>query len=134
MSMVTGSDVTDEIETAKSEIAIARDYAAAPLVFSSDAADTLSSRDEGQLRANLPRIEGGWATVRDGVLKASGLAGEVARAIALFQDPDATEITVEQGNLARSVAERACKLKLAEVLEKEPDELSVEEGFICGQG
>ena len=132
MSIVTGNNVTDEVETAKSEIAIAREYAAAPLLFSSEAATLLTDRDDGQLRANLPRIEGGWTTVREGVLRAAGLTGEVAKVLARFENENAEEITEEQANLARTVAERACKLKLAKDQQKDPDELSVEQGYVCG--
>ena len=133
MSIVTGSNVTDEVETAKSEIAIAREYAAAPLLFSSDAATELSERDDGQLRANLPRIVGGWTTVRDGVLRAAALNGEIAKTLARFEDPEATEIKLEHATIARTVTERACKLKLARDQQKDPDELGVEEGFVCGE-
>jgi hypothetical protein len=132
MSTVTGSNVTDEVGAAKSEIAIAREYAAAPLLFSNEAATLLTQRDDGQLRANLPRIVGGWTTVRDGVLRAAGLTGEIAKTLARFEDTEAEEITVEQATLARTVAERACKLKLAKDQQRDPDELSVEQGYVCG--
>jgi hypothetical protein len=131
MTMV-GSNATDEIETAKSEIAIARDYAAAPLLFSSEAATQLTDRDDGQLRANLPSIVGGWTTVRDGVLAAAKLTGEIAKTLARFEDPAAEEITLEHATLARTVAERACKLKLAKDEQTDPDDLKVEQGYVCG--
>jgi hypothetical protein len=132
MSTVTGSNVTDEVETAKQEIAVAREYTAAPLLFSSEAATLLTDRDDGQLRANLPRIVGGWATVRDGVVAAARLTGEIAKMLARFENANAEEIAVEQATLARTVAERACKLKLAKDQQKDPDDLSVEQGYVCG--
>jgi hypothetical protein len=121
-----------EIDTALAEIASARNYAAQPLTFTTDASDLLEERGRGQLEATLPDIAGGWETVRDAILSAAGLVGEVAKAVALFQDANATEINVEQAALARTVAERACRLKLAADLQKDPEDLDVSDGWVCG--
>jgi hypothetical protein len=122
-----------QIESALKEIVIARDAAAAPLKFSSDAAALSDEMSRGQFRASLPLVSGGFtSSVREGLLAASALFGSVAKSLAQFQDIRATEINKEQMQLARAVAERACKLKLAEVKQKHPDTVDVSDGLLCG--
>ena len=120
-----------QIQTALAEIVKARDDAAAPLTFTAEAAKASDDRSEAQFRANLPQVPGGWTTVRDGILKASVLFGEVAKAIARFHDPTATQITLDQMATARGLAEHECKLNVATKKGKHFIEVTVLDGIIC---
>lgn len=121
-----------QIEDALREIVIARDAAAAPLRFTADAAAASDEQSRGQFQANLPSIKGGFAgDVRKGLLEASALFGAIAKAIAQFQDIRAIEINTEQMELARAVAQKACRLRLADATGKRLDELSPTEGLVC---
>ena len=129
--MATSTELVREIQSALTEIAIARDAAAAPLRFTPDAAAASDEQSRGQFLANLPQIRGGFATVRDGLLGASALFGATAKALAQFQDVRATEITKEQMELAREFAEAACRLKLAQQHGVSPSNAGVREGLVC---
>ena len=123
--------MADDIKAAIAECSAARSRAAKPLVFSKEAVASLEGRSDGQLRASLPRIPGGWTSVKDEVLRACTLVGSVAKQIAQFQNPDATEISEEQAGLARSVAEKACRLRLAEKSKKAATAVGITEGLVC---
>ena len=125
----TTTELDREIEFALNEIVIARDAAAAPLRFTPDAAKASDEQSKSQFKANLPRIKGGFASVREGLLAASALFGSTAKALAQFQDPRATQITKDQMELAREFAEAACKLKLAE--QHGVATPGVAEGLVC---
>jgi len=120
-----------EIADALAQIVIARNAAAAPLVFAADAAAESDERSVGQFRATLPGVPGGFLTVRDALLHASALFGALAKTIAQFDKPVATEITLEQMRIARTAAERACKLQLATIKNKPIESVSVSDGHIC---
>jgi len=109
----------------------ARDNAANPLHFSADAAAESDDRSRGQFRANLPRINGGFPAVREGLLQAFALYGAVAKMLAQFDDPAAAEITVEHMRIARIVSERACKLRLAGKTNKAVESVSASDGLVC---
>lgn len=123
--------MADDIQSAIAECSAARSKAAKPLVFSKEAIASLEERSDAQLQASLPQISGGWEKVKDEVLRACTLVGTVAKQIAEFQNPDATEITLEQAGLARSVAEKACRLRLAEKSKKPVAAVGVNEGLVC---
>jgi hypothetical protein len=125
------TELEHEIQIALNEIAIARDAAAAPLRFNPAAAAASDEQSRGQFEANLPQIDGGFATVRDGLLAASALFGATAKALAQFQDVRATDISVEQMELAREFAEAACRLKLAQRHGVRPSDAGVREGLVC---
>lgn len=131
MATTTSTELDLEIESALNQIAIARDAAAAPLRFTAAAAAASDEQSRTQFRANLPRIRGGFATVRDGLLGASALFGATAKALAQFQDVRATQITQEQMELAREFAEAACKLKLAQLHGVPTSAAGVNEGLVC---
>src|SRR5688572_10179488 len=126
-------EITDQqIEDARRQIVIARDAAAAPLTFSAAAAAESDEQSRGQFRASLPSIRGGFSgDVRDGLLKASALFGAIAKALAQFQDVRAAEINVEQMRMARAVAQKACRVRLADMTGKRVDEVSTAEGLVC---
>lgn len=122
----------DEIQIAVDECAAARAAGAAPLLLSAEAVAELAERSKGQFRTAFPQIPGGWPAVRAEVLSASELVGTIAKAIARFQDPKAQEITVEQARLARTAAEKACKLRLSDITGKPTAAIGVTEGLACG--
>ena len=129
--MAISTELAREIQAALNEIAIARDAAAAPLRFAADAAAASDEQSRGQFLANLPQIRGGFGAVRDGLLSASALFGATAKALAQFQDVQATEITKDQMLLAREFAEAACRLKLAQLHGVSPSSAGVREGLVC---
>jgi len=120
-----------EIADALAAITKARDAAARPLTFNAKAAKESDDRSVGQFRANLPLVRGGFPSVKDGLVEASRLFGTIAKAIAKFQDPGATEISVEQMRIARAAAERACKLTLATKKRKSIESVSASDGLLC---
>lgn len=121
-----------EFERALNDLINARNDAALPLTFAADATAEQNDRSDGQLRANLPQISGGWDAVKEAVVNIATLFGEIARTIARVQDPNATVITKEQAGLARKLAERACRLSVAGQARKSADEVGVAEGIVCG--
>lgn len=123
--------MTDDIANALAECIAARQAAAAPLKFSAEAAAEANQRSESQFRANLPLIPGGFAAARTNLLRAATLFGAISKAIALFHDPAATEITRDQMASARAVMERECRFKVAAVARKAPDAVGVAEGLVC---
>ncbi|HXI29537.1 MAG TPA: hypothetical protein VNG89_13960 [Vicinamibacterales bacterium] len=127
-------DPDPAIQAALDAIVIARDAAAAPLVFTPDAAKASDDRSIAQFRANLPLVNGGFAVVKEGMLHASALFGALAKTIAQFDDPAATVINLEQMSIARTAAERACKLTLARTLNKALESVSATDGHICRGG
>jgi hypothetical protein len=122
----------DQFESALAEIVAARNRGALPLTFSADATAEQNARSDGQLRLNLPKINGGWDDVRDGVTHIAMLVGEAAKAIALFQNREAAVITKEQAAVARFIAERACRLTVAGQTGGNPDDVGVSQGIVCG--
>src|SRR5690349_21372659 len=124
-------DIEKEIAAALEQIVIARDAAAAPLTFATDAAAESDQRSADQFRASLPQVKGGFATVKKGLLHASSLFGVLAKTIAQFQDPAATQINLDQMHIARAAAEKACRLTLATQKGKTPTTVDVSDGLIC---
>ena len=120
-----------EIAAALDAIVKARDAAARPLKFSKAAAEQADKRSVGQFRANLPVIPGGFASVKKGLVDASKLFGSMAKSIAKFQNPAAKEISVEQMEIARAAAERACKLTIASKKKKSLESVSAPDGLVC---
>jgi hypothetical protein len=126
--------MTDDISAAMAECAVARAAAARPLAFSAEAEAETRRRSEAQFRANFPLIPGGWTTCRPAVLKASLMLGDVARAITVAIRPEATEITLDYTKIARLIVERECKFKVARAAGKDPNDVSVADGLVCGEG
>lgn len=123
--------MADEIEDAIAVIATARDEAAKPLVFTKEAAAASDQRSKSQFEASLPQIDGGFETVRAGLIRASTLFGEVAKAVARFHHPNATEIRLDEMSSARAFIERECKLRLAKKKGKAVEDVSVLDGLVC---
>jgi hypothetical protein len=126
--------MADEVAAAMAECAVARAAAARPLVFSAEAEAETRRRSEAQFRANFPLIPGGWPACRPAVLKASMMLGDVAKAITLAIRPDAKEISLDDTKIARLITERECKFKVAKAAGKNPDDVSVADGLVCGEG
>lgn len=124
-------DVEAEIATALPLMEAARNKAAEPLKFSAAAAKVSDDRSKGQFRANLPVIQGGFASIKEGLLAASTLFGSLAKALAQFENPDAKEISVEQAQFAREMAERQCKLRVAKKLNKSEAQVKAADGIPC---
>ena len=125
------TDIETEIENALAEMEQARNDAAKPLAFTAQAAEDSDERSRGQFRASLPLIDGGFERVREGLLDASALYGRLAKELALFDNPNATEIAIDQAQTARLAAERACKLKVARKLSKAASEVRPSDGIPC---
>lgn len=127
------ADIETEIASALPEMAKVRNDAAKPLVFSDAAAAAQDERSREQFRGSLPLIKGGFATVRTGLLEASALFGTLAKELARFDDPSATEISAAQAQLARETAESACKLKVAKKLQKSVSLVKASDGIPCAR-
>jgi hypothetical protein len=126
------TEVTEaQIDAALAVIVKARDEAASPLVFTDQAKTASDERSKGQFRASLPDIKGGFATVQDGLVKASRLFGQLAKQIALFENPEAQQISVSQMEIARGAAEEACKLRIAGIAKKPVESVGTAEGLVC---
>jgi hypothetical protein len=123
--------MANEIDDALAAIVAARNEAAKPLVFTDEAGAASDRRSRSQFEASLPLIDGGFETVRVGLLRASILFGEVAKAVAKFHDPNATHITLDQMNSARAFIERECRLRLAEKEGKRAEDVNVLDGLVC---
>jgi hypothetical protein len=121
----------DEIDAAVAKIAERRRRGAEPLVFSEEATLEANERSDGQLRASLPNVPGGFAAVEEPMLRAGTLVGQVAKALMQFHDPSATEIDVQRAREARKIGERACRLRLADLTGRPPNQVSVREGLVC---
>ena len=125
------TDLDSQIASALGEIVAARNAAAAPLHFTAEADKASNDRSVTQFRATLPKVTGGFATVRDGLLRASTLFGTLAKAIAQSDDPAATQINVQQMSIARAAAEKACRLTLAKQKNKSVESVGAADGLIC---
>ena len=129
--------MTDDIETvikhALKEMEKARNDAAKPLTFTTEAAEASDERSRGQFRANLPTITGGFPVVREGLLEASALFGKLAKELTLFENPAAKEIPKERAMFAREISEHACKVRVARKLRKDPNDVKPKDGIPCAK-
>jgi hypothetical protein len=124
----------DEFDVAVGKIAAERNKAALPLTFEEAATLEANERSDGQLRASLPQITGGFATVEETMLRAGTLVGQLAKALMLFHRPDAQTIDLERARTARAIGEEACRLRLADLAQKPPSDVSIRDGLVCGGG
>jgi hypothetical protein len=122
--------MADEVELAMRECIAARSAAAAPLVFAQAAFEAANNRTEAQFQANLAAV-GGWAAARTALLLASTLYGATAKAIALFHNPNATEIGTDEEQSARKLMEQECKFRIANIVNKPPEAVTVADGQVC---
>ena len=122
--------MADDVEVALKECIAARAAAAKPLVFSTEALEEANQRTESQFRANLAKV-GGWTAARDSMIRASTLYGAVAKAVAIFHNPDAKEINVENQASARRLMEQECKFRVARSAKKAPNAVTVADGLVC---
>jgi len=121
----------EDIQAAVNECIEARVKAAAPLKFSSEANQIANARTLGQFTANL-ETAGGWTAARPALLRAATLFGATAKAIALFHNANATEISKDEMASARELTERECKFGLAKLKRKPHTAVTANDGLVCG--
>ena len=121
-----------EIEQALAFCKAARQAAALPLHFVKAAEDKANLESLGQFQRNMTLV-GGFANpkVKDSLLRASTLYGELAKAFALFQKPGTKEILVRHADRAREIMEQECHLRVAHVKGKPVQNVTVNDGVMC---
>jgi hypothetical protein len=125
--------MADDIQAAVNECIKAREKAAAPLKFNAEALHSANARTLGQFTANLERA-GGWKKAGPALLRASTLFGTTAKAIALFHNEHATEISVDEMAAARELMEAQCKFGIARRTGKHHTAVNASDGLLCGGG
>lgn len=123
--------MAENIQAAVDQCIRAREEAAAPLKFNAAALKFSNDRTLHQFTANLAAA-GGWEAAGPAMLRAATLFGATAKAIALFHNPRATEIGLDEAGTARDVMERECRFGLAKRKGKHHTEIGVADGLICG--
>ena len=125
--------MAEDIQAAVNQCIKAREEAAAPLKFNAEALKLANDRTLGQFTANLATA-GGWKKAGPALLRASTLFGATAKAIALFHNERATEISVDEMAKARELMEKECRFGLARRTGKHPTAVTAGDGLLCGGG
>ena len=125
--------MAENIQAAVDQCIKAREEAAAPLKFNAAALKFANERTLTQFTANLAAA-GGWEAAGPALLRAATLFGATAKALALFHNPRANEIGLDEADTARTLMEHECRFGLAKRTGKHATAIGVPDGLVCGGG